>query len=440
MLEWSPGETPRLFRYWRSDVMSAEGEVDLARKTKEFEELFLDSVNQRLLASDVPVGVMLSGGLDSSAVAAAAVELGHKRFHTFSVGFSEGGEYSEIQYARKVGAHLGVEHHQVIVDQTEFLDALPEVVRAADEPLADLTLVPLLAVSRLARKSVKVVLSGEGADEVLAGYNFHEFRRKMEIVRRIQSCPFWIRRLLGATVGRLPGKHAERLAQSASVPLSTWNVCHKNHMSRLWIEAEKVALWPAFVGRDSDSLLNDDYAAATSEDPLDQILFVYQQSWLVEDLLMKADKMSMACSLELRVPFLDYRLVEWANRQPVGVKIGRAGWRYVSKHVLRRFAKARLPREIIERPKRGFPVPAYNWFQEERFRRWASGHLTGRGARLNRLFGHQPMEMQLHRASMGDQKAAHKAWLLIVLEMWLEAFDVESCDLVPSASLHYAVN
>ena len=152
--------------------MSVDEHVDIDQKTKEFEDLFLDSVEQRLLASDVPVGVMLSGGLDSSAIAAAAVELGHKQFHTFSVGFSEGGEYSELGYARQVAKHLGVENHEVVVDRARFLEMLPQAVRAADEPLADLTIVPLLAVCRLAREHVKVALSGEGADEVSGGIQF----------------------------------------------------------------------------------------------------------------------------------------------------------------------------------------------------------------------------------------------------------------------------
>ena len=141
-------------------------------------------MEQRLVAADVPVGVLLSGGLDSSSVAAAAVELGHKRFHTFSVGFSDGGDYSELGYARQVAGHVGAEYHEVVVDQSTFIEMLPEVVRAADEPLADLAAVPLLAVSRLARQWVKVVLSGEGGDEILAGYGFDRFVQKCRVIKR----------------------------------------------------------------------------------------------------------------------------------------------------------------------------------------------------------------------------------------------------------------
>jgi asparagine synthase (glutamine-hydrolysing) len=430
-LEWSPGEAPRVLRYWHTDVVSADEPVDIRRKTKEFEELFLDSVSLRLLASDVPVGVMLSGGLDSSSIAAAAVELGHRRFHTFSVGFADGGEYSELGYARQVARHLGLEHHEVVVDRSSFLEMLPDAVRAADEPLADLTIVPLLAVCRLARAHVKVALSGEGSDEVLAGYNFERMQRRFETVRLLQSLPPSVLKAMHRACALVSARSADRFAAVQDVPLARWNLAHANHMTWYWDQAEKVALWPSFAGMDSHRILRETYAAAASQDPLDQLLSVHQKSWLVEDLLMKADKMSMAASLELRVPFLDYRLVEWANRQAVGVKIGRVARRTVTKRVLRRFARARLPREIIERPKKGFPVPVSRWLQDGAFGRWALAHLTGDEARLKHVFRSEQIERTLRRAAAGDLKAADNAWLLIVLETWLAAFDAELAEAMP---------
>jgi asparagine synthase (glutamine-hydrolysing) len=144
--------------------------------------------------------------------------------------------------------------------------------------------------------------------------------------------------------------------------------------------------------------------------------------------------MSMAASLELRVPFLDYRLVEWANRQPIGVKIGRVDRRNVTKRVLRRFAKTRLPREIIDRPKKGFPVPVCQWLQDDGFSSWAMEHLLGKQAKLKCFFQPEEMEGQLRRAATGDLKAAEKSWLLIVLETWLRGFDVEVASDISSPS------
>ena len=140
---------------------------------------------------------------------------------------------------------------------------------------------------------------------------------------------------------------------------------------------------------------------------------------------MKADKMSMAASVELRVPFLDYRLVEWANRQPIAVKVGRFEQRNVTKHVLRRFAKARLPQEILDRPKQGFPVPVCRWLADDAFGKWAAQHIGSDQAKLRFLFQPEEINRQLRRAAAGDEKSGDNCWLLIVLETWLREFDVD---------------
>jgi asparagine synthase (glutamine-hydrolysing) len=425
MLEWSPGGEPHVSEYWRTDVLSVDEPVDIEQKTKEFEELFLDAVSVRLLASDVPVGVMLSGGLDSSAIAAAAVELGHRRFHTFSVGFADGGDYSELGYARAVARHLGLENHEVVVDQRQYIEMLPEAVRAADEPLADPTIVPLLAVARLTHGHVKVALSGEGSDEILAGYDLHLTRRRFEILRRIQRVPSPLLLAMSGALRLFSAEYAQKLGDIARVPLSRRNILTNNHMTWHWTQQAKASLWPTFAGRDSAYTLRQMYAHVDSPDPLDQMLSVFQKSWLVEDLLMKADKMSMAASLELRVPFLDYRLVAWANRQPTDVKIGRLDGRTVTKRVLRRFAAKRLPRTIIDRPKRGFPVPIGRWMADQRFARWTQQYLTGKEARLKDVFQTDEIRRHLQRGAAGDRQAADNVWILAVLETWLREFDVD---------------
>ena len=437
ILEWSPGGAPRISQYWQTDVVSPDDPVDIEQQTKEFEELFLDSVSAHLLTSDVPVGVMLSGGLDSSAIAAAAVELGQKRFHTFSVAFSDGGDYSELEYSRSVADHLGLETHEVVVDQRSFLELLQDAVRAADEPLADPTIAPLLAVTRLTHGHVKVALSGEGSDEILAGYELHRTQRRFETVRHIQRVPQPLLMLMSGGLRLFSDEYARKLEDIARVPLSHRNLLTNNHMTWYWTQQEKASLWPAFDGRDSAFVLRAMYAQAKSRDPLDQMLSVFQKSWLVDDLLMKADKMSMAASLEVRVPFLDYRLVTWANRQPTGAKIGRLHGQTVTKRVLRRFAEKRLPRSIVQRPKRGFPVPVVRWLGDERFAKWVLEHLCGRNARLKGAFADHEIQDALHRGAAGDRHAAGKTWTLVVLETWLREFDVDVTSemlLRPSAS------
>lgn len=425
VLRFSAGAPPEEVCYWQSDVVGDEREARTEEEAdKEFAALFLDAVELRLVASDVPVGVFLSGGLDSSAIAAAAVELGHRNFHTFSVGFDEGGDFSELPYARRVAAHVGAQYHEVLVNREQFLEALPGVVHAADEPLADLTLVPLLAVSRLAREDVKVVLSGEGSDEILAGYNLDEIEREWDRVRALQRFP---RPVLasGAALTRLalPERFGRRARRITEVPLSDWNREALPHITRHWGQGEKEDLWPAGGREDSERILAAQYAAARSHDPLQQLLSVYQKSWLVEDLLMKADKMTMAVSLEARTPFLDYRLVEWANRQPNSVKVKREGLRqYRTKSVLRRFCARRLPAEILNRPKKGFPVPAYQWLREG-LDAWAHETLLGAESRIARAFRPEAVRRVIEDARLGVGDAAHRAWILIVLELWLRAWD-----------------
>lgn len=423
-LEFSSATGPVESRYWHSDVRneSADQESD-EQLEKEFSELFLDAVRLRLEASDVPVGVMLSGGLDSSAVAAAAIELGHRNFHTFSVGFEQGGYYSELPEARQVAEHVGANYHEVVIGQKEFLEMLPQLVYYSDEPLADLAAIPLLAVSRLAQQQVKVVLSGEGSDEILAGYDLNLSVRRWSMIRSLQRVPRPLMSLVAKGSGVLSPAVGEKARRIAELPLATWNHRERPHITRYFNQNEKSSLWPKVHNEDSERILVQLYESANTADPLQQVLHVYQKSWLVENLLMKADKMSMAASIELRTPFLDYRLVEWANRQPNRAKVRRTGARtYETKSILRRFCAQRLPAEVLTRPKRGFPVPGNTWLQTD-LSRWARGILTGESSRISAAFSRHTMSHLVFHARQGSSEAAGKVWLLIVLEFWLHAWD-----------------
>jgi asparagine synthase (glutamine-hydrolysing) len=294
---------------------------------------------------------------------------------------------------------------------------LPDLVHFTDEPLADLASVPLLAVSRLAQQNVKVVLSGEGSDEILAGYNFDLAERRWDIVRTLQRVPKPLVSM-AATILR-----SERAARVAGLPLAKWNERERPHSTRFLGQDEKASLWPNAEYEDSERVLQKLYSSAMATDPLQQVLSVYQKDWLVENLLMKADKMSMAASVELRTPFLDYRLVAWANRQPNQVKIKRTGlMSYETKSVLRRFCARRLPHDVVTRPKRGFPVPVNAWLQNG-LATWARDLLQSRDARVFPGFSARAIDDLLDRVEQGAGDAPGKVWLLIVLEYWLQAWD-----------------
>lgn len=411
----------RMRRYWQ--LKFAATEADPARDYgKEFADLFLGAVEKRLLAADVPVGVLLSGGLDSSAVSAAAVELGHKDFHTFSVAFDQGGEFDETAYARAAARHIGSRHHEVTIGRDDFVSFLPEMVRHSDEPLADLASIPLFFVSRLARSEVKVVLSGEGADEILAGYNFDRLAALQNRLNAIEAVlPAPLRRL----AGRLPA--GERLTPW----LRAWGEGGRHglfaampyHMTSHWQEAEKAALWRGGAAKGSTlETIRAWYALNDGAGAIDQVQQVYSGEWLTEDLLMKADKFSMANSLEVREPFLDHALAEWAARLPMRLRVGDKATGYSSKKILRDFCARRLPGEILTRPKQGFPVPAYQWLAGD-LGSWADDLLFASAGRLGELFDMAAARPAFTAARNGDIAAAHKVWLLIVLAFWLDAWN-----------------
>jgi asparagine synthase (glutamine-hydrolysing) len=427
-LELEHEKAPREICYWASDVVPDTDKVHLTDKQldKEFAELFLDAVQLRFIASDVPIGILLSGGLDSSAIAAASVELGYRHLHTFSVGFDDGGYYSELPYARKVARHVGSVHHEVVIGQKQFLEMLPEVLYHLDEPLADLPAVPLLAVSRLARQHVKAVLTGDGCDEVFAGYeDMAVDERRWEVVRFLQSLPRPLLKIASSCASILPASYRRKVRRIADVPLANWYQRDYPTMSRFLNESEKTLLWPGIEGQDSERLLVSLYAETRATEPLQQLLSVFQKTWLVEDLLMRSDKMSMATSLELRTPFLDYRLVEWANQRPKRIKVKRTGlFKYETKSILRRFCANRLPQDIISRPKRGFPVPAQKWLANG-LEPWANDVLLGQKSRLGHAFSRDRLADLLVKASQGLSGESESVWLLLILEFWLRVWNVD---------------
>jgi asparagine synthase (glutamine-hydrolysing) len=405
----------KITKYWELCFQS-EPVAPARDYVREFEGLFLHSVHKQLEAADVPVGVMLSGGLDSACVSAAAVEMGHRNFHTFSVAFRDGGAFSELPFARELAAHTGSQHHEVEIGQKEFLEFLPSFVKFSDEPLADLASVPLHYVSRLAREHVKVALTGEGSDELLAGYSFELLASHVDILRTLDArvpAP-----LLKAAAALLPKGRGEALRRLAQHGISGYLKSKKTHMTDYWTEEEKRALWAGQGASESTGeLIASWYDAAHSDQPLDQMQQVHCRSWLVEDLLMKADKMSMATSLELRVPFLEHPIGEWAARLPMEWKVGSRKLGYSSKRILREFAKTRVPESIINRPKQGFPVPAYEWLKGD-LGAWAEDILFRNNAFLKSLFDLSPARPVLNAARAGNELAAHKIWILIILEHW----------------------
>ena len=408
---------PRIERWW--DMVGEQRPCNASddELLEEFTALFEDAVDLRMVA-DVPVGIMLSGGLDSGAVAAAAARNG-AAVETFAVAFEGASDIDEREYARVVSKHLGTHHREIEIGRREFLDFLPQFVHLTDEPLADLASIPLHYVSRLARGSVKVALSGEGSDEIFGGYTFDRWAALWDqaaAVRKHRAFPGLKR--ASAVLARV----SPRFARSAAVDVETdlRRLPVPLVMTNYATSAEKRAwLRDGVEYPDSHDRSRADLVRIGDNEPLNQALYVYCQDWLVEDLLMKADRMSMATSLELRTPFLDYRLVEWAWRLPPRLKVGPDPVNYRTKLILRRYAATRLPQAIIDRPKLGFPVPVYDWLSGD-LAGWVRD-LLGPGARV-RDFLHDAAIDEMFRcgtAVQADGLARHRLWHLIILEQWM---------------------
>jgi asparagine synthase (glutamine-hydrolysing) len=412
---------PNVARYWDIPYGDSPVRREAEELDHEFAELFIDAVRLRLIA-DVPVGILLSGGLDSSAVAAAVAELHEGGLGSFSVAFQDSPQINELPFARKMANYVGTDHNEVVIGEREFCEFLPDFVRLTDEPLADLASVPLYFVSRLARQKVKVVLSGEGSDEVLAGYDFDRLVREWDCRRRYQQLPKLLRGRTGlAALRRLYGARFDDLFMVSDVPLDLRFHSVPPHMTNYLTTEEKRELFPdGGCWCDSMDIVRAAIQRTRTREPLHQMLYAYCQSWLVEDLLMKADRMSMANSIELRTPFLDYRLLEWAAQAPTTVKVAKDKEnRYETKHVLRRFARTRVPPEIIRREKMGFPVPVYDWLTNC-LKTWAISMLSSPETQLNRWLDRDGVMRQVRAgtAPEGTMQDKHRLWNLLILELW----------------------
>lgn len=386
----------------------------------EFEDLFLKTVESHIEASDVPVGAMLSGGLDSSAVCAAAYELGHRKIHTFSYATKGAGEQGELHFAKEVAEHLGTHHHVVELTGAQFVDSLDEFIEGMEQPYRDLTGVPLLHLSRCASEHVKVVMSGEGADELLAGYTTDRISDEERMLRKkFGTAP---RALYALAAGLAPRGYRRLLWSLARSGWRGYPEGKPNYISYYFGETDKSRVWQGPPVSSTDDLIASFYARNDSPHILDRIQEAQCRSWLVEDLLMKADKMSMAASVELRVPFLDHELFEWCARAPMEMKHRvRPDGTVSAKHVLREFASSRLPMSIIDRRKEGFPISETDILRDN-FDKLTDELLTDSNSATRDWIDIDALAPMFDEARAGNVDALDNVFLLVVLERWLRVW------------------
>ena len=410
----------RVEQYWDLPLTPDDKPRDEHYYVESYRDLLEGAVNSHLM-SDVPLGVFLSGGLDSSAVAALMTKIRREPIETFSVGYTESA-YSELPYARTVAQHLKSVHREVFVSRQDFFGALPKLIWHEDEPIVWPSSVALFFVAQLSRERVKVVLTGEGSDETLAGYSRYAFTLKNMAFDRVYR-------------GLVPNAIRRQVRDSiAASPLINATVRRKLSHTFLGLDGESWVsfyfdnFFSAFNQKDQSALLTDEfrpqveagsayrnvlrYWEQSSGELLQRLLYTDIKTYLVE-LLMKQDNMSMAASIESRVPFLDHVLVEWATRVPASIQIrGTAG-----KWILKKAMEDLLPHSIIYRPKLGFPTPWSGWLAGAQLDEIESLLLESRS--MDRGFFRRTAVEKLfreHRARYRDHY--DRIWRLLNLELW----------------------
>jgi asparagine synthase (glutamine-hydrolysing) len=407
----------RLRRYWDLNF-SSQTSASEAECAEQLEALLRESVLLHL-QSDVPFGAFLSGGLDSSTIVALMSDYLPEPVDTFSVGFDGlGAEISEARYARLVADHFGTRHHEVVISAADFLDRAEAVIWHLDQPVADLACFANMMLAESASQHVKMVLTGEGGDELFAGYARYAGERFRPLASPL---PEWAGDTLVRASSLLPGLRRPKLALNA--------LMEKDEAARL------LHWFPLFSAREKAKLFSDrrmwDRSAITSGEkvfaghlrstdsavPLNRMLYVDTKLWLPDDLLARGDKMSMAASIEARVPLLDHKVVEFAASLPPNLKIRKL----TRKFLLKKVAAKLVPQEIIHRKKQGFPIPISVWFRGEA-KQFVSDLLSRDTLNRRGLFNADYVQEILQQHLRGNADRGAQLWSLVLFELWQRQF------------------
>ncbi|MFQ5661547.1 MAG: asparagine synthase (glutamine-hydrolyzing), partial [Gammaproteobacteria bacterium] len=420
------GEEHVIERYWEMDQVAQTGMrgqwmLDDREATEQLEALLGDAVCRRMIA-DVPLGALLSGGIDSSTVVALMQAHSNRPVRTFSIGFHESG-YNEAQHAKAVAKHLGTEHTELYVTPAEAREVIPLLSEIHDEPFADSSQIPTYLVSKLTRRHVTVALSGDGGDEGFAGYNRYFHGRKL--MRTLGLLPGPVKGMMGHLIRRvspdawtslnrvLPGgfqipqfgDKAYKLAELlAADPALTYQrmVSHWDPPSQLVRE-----------GQEPESLLLRKSFAPAVQGIIERMQLLDTVTYLPDDILTKVDRASMAVSLEARVPLLDHRVLEFAWRLPLRMKVrhGRGKW------ILRQILYKHVPKELVERPKMGFAVPVGAWLRGP-LREWAEELLDENRMREQGMLNPEPIHKKWREHLAGKGYWQYLLWDVLMFQAW----------------------
>jgi asparagine synthase (glutamine-hydrolysing) len=419
---------PRITRFWNARTVAHNGmlnplEGSDADLTEQLETLLQDAVARRMIA-DVPLGAFLSGGIDSSTVVALMQQAKLGRVRTFSIGFDIPG-YNEAPHAAAVAGHLGTDHTELSVTSNEALDLIPRLPDIYDEPFADSSQIPTYLVSAMTRKYVTVALTGDGGDELFAGYNRYQVAERFwqalsvmpRSMRNAAAAALTLVRpdrwtsLAAVLPARLrPPQAGDKLHKMAAVlKLDSADVLYRRLVSH-W-EPSEIML----QAQEPPSIVEDEKIAREFPDLLARMQFLDLVTYLPDDILTKVDRASMAVALEARVPLLDHRVVEFSWRLPRKTKVRN----HTTKWILRQVLYRHVPRELIERPKMGFGIPLGEWLRGP-LRDWAEALLNENRLRDAALLDHKVVRRFWQEHLDGSRNWQYLLWNVLMLEAWRE--------------------
>lgn len=387
-----------LNRYWAPRFREEE------RKLGHLVEEIDDTIQESILShrvSDVKVGSFLSSGVDSSYVASVL-----KPGQTFTVGFSDE-NFSEIDHAKWLSEELHIENKHSILNADSCFEKLETIQYLMDEPHSDPSIVPLYFLAELAKKDVTVILSGEGADELFGGYEAYDLSPSMKKYRKM---PRFIRLLAAKAADKLPEMRGKQFLVHGGLPVEEWFIGQAKVFKEA--EAKKIVKEPFQQAPTIQEIVTPYYNQVKGQDDLTKKQFLDMNLWLVGDILLKADKMSMAHSLEVRVPFLDKQVMDVASKIPFSYRISDTE----TKHAMRLAARKALPEASAGRKKIGFPVPIRNWIREERFYRQIKAYFTS--VEAEEFFDVEEIMQLLNSHYEGKANNGRKVWTIFTFLIW----------------------
>ncbi len=426
ILRLQPGREPEITRYWSLSEVVAAGRAQPFTGTDQdaeqcLVELLGDAVRRRMVA-DVPLGAFLSGGINSSTVVALMQQASSSKVRTFSIGFTEK-DYDEAPYAKAVAGHFGTHHTELYVTPDEARDVIPRLPDIYDEPFANSSQIPTFLVSELTRRHVTVALSGDGGDEVFCGYNRYFLANMLR--SRLLTIPRPLRSVGSQALTVVPPAMwdaAFRVVPHRWRPPHAGDKLHK--LARVLMEDEDntylqlLSHWHApeqlvIGGREPQSIVIAPENREVAPDYTERMQYVDTLTYLPDDILTKVDRASMAVSLEVRVPFIDHRVVALAWSLPHHMRIRNGRGKWIVRQLLRRF----LPQDLIERPKMGFGVPIDSWLRGS-LREWAEDLLSEESLRRTGLRS-EPIRARWNAHLTGRENWQYPLWTVLMMQAWM---------------------